>query len=206
MTLSYSLILSFSLQCKLNHLFKDDSFSGYLRSFFFTAWAAFKYMLEHSCVSLAGALLLLIAAITFVPSKVSRKKRVMIGVLHVSVHLTAALILMLLMELGVETCIRHKLLATSGQPSYFRLYVCFFGYLAAIHTSKVVCHRCRPGSVCAQFCPILSYYGEVSICWLWWNFLLRNLLWLSLFSTHHTSPLILLEIGYLVTGRARYAL
>ncbi|XP_048130397.1 uncharacterized protein LOC115757389 isoform X3 [Rhodamnia argentea] len=117
-------VLTFSMfpQCKLNHIFKDDSFSGHLRSFFFTVWTAFKYMLEHSYVSLAGALLLLIAAITFVPSKVSRKKRVMIGVLHVSVHLTAALILMLLMELGVETCIRHNLLATSGYHTLYQWY------------------------------------------------------------------------------------
>ncbi|KAI5354539.1 hypothetical protein L3X38_007434 [Prunus dulcis] len=34
----------------------------------------------------------------------------MIGVLHVSAHLAAALILMLLLELGVEMCIQHKLL------------------------------------------------------------------------------------------------
>lgn len=73
------------------------------------------YVLEHSYVSFAGALLLLIVAITFVPSKLSRKKRAMIGVLHVSAHLAAALILMLLLELGVETCIQHKLLATSGE-------------------------------------------------------------------------------------------
>ncbi|XP_039171243.1 uncharacterized protein LOC104449600 isoform X2 [Eucalyptus grandis] len=111
-----------SSRCKLNHIFKDDSFSGHLRSFFFTVWAAFKYMLVHSYVSLAGALLLLIAAITFVPSKVSRKKRIVIGVLHVSVHLTAALILMLLMEVSVETCIRHKLLATSGYHTLYQWY------------------------------------------------------------------------------------
>ena len=72
------------------------------------------YVLEHSYVSLSGVLLLLIVAITFVPSKLSRKKRVIIGMLHVSAHLASALILMMLLELGVETCIRHKLLATSG--------------------------------------------------------------------------------------------
>ncbi|KAL3735502.1 hypothetical protein ACJRO7_024599 [Eucalyptus globulus] len=117
-------VLTFSMfpQCKLNHIFKDDSFSGHLRSFFLTVWAAFKYMLVHSYVSLAGALLLLIAAITFVPSKVSRKKRIVIGVLHVSVHLTAALILMLLMEVSVETCIKHKLLATSGYHTLYQWY------------------------------------------------------------------------------------
>lgn len=72
------------------------------------------YMLEHSYVSLVGAVVLLIVAVTFVPSKVSRKKRVMIGVLHVSAHLAAALILMLLLELGVEMCVQHQLLGTSG--------------------------------------------------------------------------------------------
>lgn len=73
------------------------------------------YVLEHSFVSLTGVVLLLIMAIAFVPSKVSRKKRAIIGIIHVSAHLAAALILMLLMELGMETCIRHKLLATSGE-------------------------------------------------------------------------------------------
>lgn len=72
------------------------------------------YMLGRSYVSSAGAFVLLVIAITFVPSKVSRKRKAIIGILHVSAHLSAALILMLLMELGVETCIRHKLLATSG--------------------------------------------------------------------------------------------
>lgn len=45
----------------------------------------------------------------------SRKKRAIIGVVHVSAHLAAALILMVLLEIGVETCIRHNLLATSGK-------------------------------------------------------------------------------------------
>ena len=78
-------------------------------------WNAFIYMLQRSYISFAGALVLLIVAIAFVPSKVSRKKRAIIGIIHVSAHLAAALVLMLLLELGLETCIRHKLLATSGQ-------------------------------------------------------------------------------------------
>lgn len=98
---------------------QERSFSGHLRSFIGTVWSAFIYMLEHSYVSFAGALLLLIVAITFVPPKVSRKKRVIIGVLHVSAHLASALILMLLLELGVETCVQHKLLATSGDFFFF---------------------------------------------------------------------------------------
>lgn len=73
------------------------------------------YLLESSYVSLLGALVLLISAIAFVPSKMSRKKRIIIGLLHVSAHLTAALILLVLLELGVEICIQHDLLATSGQ-------------------------------------------------------------------------------------------
>ncbi|KAL0323083.1 UNVERIFIED_CONTAM: hypothetical protein Sangu_1927600 [Sesamum angustifolium] len=63
-----------------------------------------------------------VAAITFVPSKVSRKRKVMIGVLHVSAHLSAALILMLLLELGIDTCIRHNLLATSGYHTLYEWY------------------------------------------------------------------------------------
>lgn len=118
----FVLVFSMFPQCELNHMLQGDSVSGHLKSFFVTVWAAFKYLLEHSYVSLAGALLLLIVSVTFVPSKVSRKKRVMIGVLHVSAHLTAALILMLLMELGIETCIRHKLLATSGYHTLYQWY------------------------------------------------------------------------------------
>ena len=88
-------------------------------------WSGFIYILEHSYVSLAGVIFLLIAAYSFVPSKLSRKKRAIVGVLHVSAHLASALILMLLLEIGIETCIRHKLLATSGfilQP--FELFLC----------------------------------------------------------------------------------
>lgn len=68
-------------------------------------------------------LALLFAAFSFVPSKVSRKRRAMIGLLHLAAHMTAALILMLLMELAIETCIRHKLLATSGDLCSSLLYL-----------------------------------------------------------------------------------
>lgn len=85
-------------------------------------------MLGHSYVSLAGAVVLLIVAVTFVPSKVSRRKRVMIGVLHVSAHLAAALILMLLLELGVEMCVQHQLLGTSG--CHFLYVMGFFSVLS----------------------------------------------------------------------------
>ncbi|XP_015885478.1 uncharacterized protein LOC107420920 isoform X2 [Ziziphus jujuba] len=118
----FILVFSMFPQCKLDHILQDDTCSGHLRSFLGTVWNAFIYMLEHSYVSLAGALMLLVAAITFVPSKVSRKKRAIIGVIHVSAHLAAALILMLLLEIGVETCIRHNLLATSGYHSLYQWY------------------------------------------------------------------------------------
>lgn len=118
----FVLVFSMFPQCKLDHILQDDSFSGHLRSFFSTMWDAFMYMLEHSYVSLAGAMLLLMAAIIFVPPKLSRKKRVIIGILHVSAHLAAALVLMLLLELGVETCIRHRLLATSGYHTLYQWY------------------------------------------------------------------------------------
>ena len=86
-----------------------------------TVWSAFVYITERSYVSFTGVVMLLVAAIMFVPSKISRKRRILIGVLHVAAHLTAALILMLLLELGIETCIQHKLLATSGQ---LRMFFC----------------------------------------------------------------------------------
>ena len=73
------------------------------------------YLLGRSYVSSVSAFLLLVASVIFVPSKVCRKRRVLIGILHASAHLASALILMLLLELGVETCIRHKLLATAGE-------------------------------------------------------------------------------------------
>lgn len=116
-------------QCKLNHILQEDSFSGHLKSFFATVWGSFVYILEHSYVSFLGSLLLLVVAIAFVPSKVSRKKRGVIGILHVSAHLSAALILMLLLELGVETCIRHKLLATSGDI-FYAFFAVQYSYLS----------------------------------------------------------------------------
>ena len=95
-------------------------------------WSTFIYILERSYVSLAGVIILLIVAITFVPPKLSRKKRLIIGVLHVSAHLASALILMLLLELGVETCIRHKLLATSGEFFLENLLVSYYFLLQVI--------------------------------------------------------------------------
>ncbi|XP_026445875.1 uncharacterized protein LOC113346627 [Papaver somniferum] len=117
-------LLAFSVfpQCKVDHILRDAAFSDQLKSFFITVWHAFIYILEHSYASSAGALLLLITAICFVPSKLSRRKRAVIGFLHVSAHMAAALILMLLLELGVEMCIRHELLATSGYHTLYEWY------------------------------------------------------------------------------------
>ncbi|KAL0432477.1 UNVERIFIED_CONTAM: hypothetical protein Slati_2582000 [Sesamum latifolium] len=105
-------ILAFSVfpQCKLDHILQDDTFSGNVKSFFGTIWDIFIYMLGHSCRHHLCAF------------KVSRKRKVMIGVLHVSAHLSAALILMLLLELGIDTCIRHNLLATSGYHTLYEWY------------------------------------------------------------------------------------
>uniref|UniRef100_M1D7D5 Hydrolase/ protein serine/threonine phosphatase n=1 Tax=Solanum tuberosum TaxID=4113 RepID=M1D7D5_SOLTU len=89
-------------QCQLDHILKDDTFLGRLGTFFGKVWDLFVYMLGCSYVSAAGAILLLTIAIVFGPSKVSWKKRLLIGILHVSAHLATALIFMLLMELGVE--------------------------------------------------------------------------------------------------------
>ncbi|KVI06660.1 hypothetical protein Ccrd_014985 [Cynara cardunculus var. scolymus] len=89
--------------CKLDHILQDDTISGHIRSFFSTVWDAFMYMVGQSYISSVGAMLLLVAAISFVPSKVSRKRKIVIGVVHVLAHLAAALVLMLLMELGVIT-------------------------------------------------------------------------------------------------------
>ncbi|XP_076902544.1 uncharacterized protein LOC143557324 [Bidens hawaiensis] len=118
-------ILTFSMfpQCNLGHILqKDDTFSGHVRSFFSTIWDAFMYMLGQSYVSSTGALLLLVAAISFVPPKMSRKRRLVIALLHVSAHLSAALVLMLLMELGVQICVQHNLLATSGYHTLYEWY------------------------------------------------------------------------------------
>ncbi|KAK1302783.1 hypothetical protein QJS10_CPB12g01574 [Acorus calamus] len=118
----FVLVVSMFPQCKLDHIFKEESWTGRLQSFFDTMWMAFMYMVEHSYVSSAGTLVLTMVSYMFIPSKASRKRRAIIGVLHVSAHMTAALILMMLMELGIEICIRHRLLATSGYHTLYQWY------------------------------------------------------------------------------------
>ena len=111
----FSLSFNVPFQCELDHIFQVDSISGFSRAFFGTVWNAFMYVVNFSYVSLIAAGLFLIVAIAFVPSKVSWMTRVMIGFLHVSAHLAAALILILMLELGIETFVRLKLVETSGQ-------------------------------------------------------------------------------------------
>ena len=99
------------------------------------------YMLERSYVSLVGMLALTMATISFVPSKLSRKKRTIIGVLHASAHLTAALVLLMLLELGIEMCIRNQLLATSGVPFHLSVHLTaaqllLFLFLLIYHETK----------------------------------------------------------------------
>ncbi|XP_040998137.1 uncharacterized protein LOC121244173 [Juglans microcarpa x Juglans regia] len=118
----YMLVFSMIPQCELDHVFEVDSKLGFWRTCFRTLWNAFIYMLEHSYVSLGAATLLVVVAMAFIPSKVSWKKRVAIGILHVSAHLSAALILMLVLELGVGVLVHRKLLGTSGYHSLYRWY------------------------------------------------------------------------------------
>ncbi|XP_040998138.1 uncharacterized protein LOC121244175 [Juglans microcarpa x Juglans regia] len=118
----YMLVFSMIPQCELDHVFEVDSKLGFWRTCFRTLWNAFIYMLEHSYVSLGAAMMLVVVAMAFTPSKVSWKKRVAIGILHVSAHLSAALILMLVLELGVGVLVHHKLLGTSGYHSLYRWY------------------------------------------------------------------------------------
>ena len=73
-------------------------------------------MLGDSYVSLGVAMLLFLVAYKLAPSKVSCKNRIMIGVLHASVHLAAALIIMLTVEFSIETTVK-----TEGQ---FSLSLC----------------------------------------------------------------------------------
>ncbi|KAK3126151.1 hypothetical protein QOZ80_7AG0552370 [Eleusine coracana subsp. coracana] len=118
----FILVFSMFPQCNLVHILNEETWSGRLRSFSSTIWSALLYIFEHSYVSSVGSLTLLMASYSFVPSKLSRRKRAVIGGLHVLAHLTAALLLMLLLELGIEICIRNHLLATSGYHTLYEWY------------------------------------------------------------------------------------
>jgi hypothetical protein len=85
-------------------------------------WNVVFEILEHSYVSLAGVVTLLMVSFFFVPTKLSRRRRALLGFLHAVAHLTSAVILMLLMELAIEICIRNNLLATSGYHTLYEWY------------------------------------------------------------------------------------
>lgn len=102
------------IQCELNDIFKQNDIEEILIAFAKTICGAFIQMLGHSYVSMIGTLVLAILAISFVPVKVSQFKRIIIGLLHVIAHLVSAMTLMLLLEIGIETCVRYNHLGTSG--------------------------------------------------------------------------------------------
>lgn len=68
-------------------------------------------------MSLIATLLFLIVAVAFAPSKLSLKKRIMIGILHVFAHLAVSLLLMLALEVSIEWFVKSNLVETSGQFS-----------------------------------------------------------------------------------------
>uniref|UniRef100_A0A0D9WUM2 Calcineurin-like phosphoesterase domain-containing protein n=1 Tax=Leersia perrieri TaxID=77586 RepID=A0A0D9WUM2_9ORYZ len=118
----FILVFSMFPQCNLGHILNEETWSGRLGRFSSTIWTALLYIFEHSYISSVGSLTLLLASYSFVPSKLSRRKRAIIGGMHVLAHLTAALLLMLLLELGIEICIRNHLLATSGYHTLYDWY------------------------------------------------------------------------------------
>jgi predicted N-formylglutamate amidohydrolase len=102
------------IQCDSFHILHEDSWAGRINGFFTAMWNAVFEILERSYVSLGGVVTLLMVSFFFVPTKLSRRRRVLLGFLHAAAHLTSAVLLMLLMELAIEICIRNHLLATSG--------------------------------------------------------------------------------------------
>nr|ACG32346.1 hypothetical protein [Zea mays] len=108
-------------QCNLVHILNEETWSGRLKSFSGTIWCALPQIFWQSYVSSVGSLTLLMASYSFKPSKLSRMRRAIIGVLHVLAHFTATLLLMLLLELGTEICIRDHLLTSSGMPCHLVL-------------------------------------------------------------------------------------
>ncbi|CAK9191692.1 unnamed protein product [Sphagnum troendelagicum] len=118
----FILVFSMFPQCELDGVLQDVTMEGHMKAFWVTMGQAFVQMLGHSYVSVVVTLVLLMLAILFVPVKVSRRKRIVIGFLHVSAHLTAAMILMLLLEICVETCVRHNLLGNTGYHSLYQWY------------------------------------------------------------------------------------
>lgn len=118
----FILVFSMFPQCELDQVLRDDTMLGHVWEFGATMGRAFLDMLEHSYVSVTGALVLVILSIQFVPVKVSRSKRIVIGLLHFAAHLTSAIAYMILLEIGIEICVRHDLLGTSGYHSLYSFY------------------------------------------------------------------------------------
>ncbi|KAJ4785662.1 Calcineurin-like metallo-phosphoesterase superfamily [Rhynchospora pubera] len=118
----FILVFSMFPQCGVFNILHGDSWSGRMKTFFGIMWGAVLYIMERSYVSLLGMISLLVFAFMFVPTKLSRRRRVLIGFLHAAAHLSSALILMLLMELGIEICIKNRLLASSGYHTLYEWY------------------------------------------------------------------------------------
>ncbi|EFJ24167.1 hypothetical protein SELMODRAFT_102099 [Selaginella moellendorffii] len=120
--LYFVLVFSMFPQCDLDKFFQKNTFFGHTRQFFNTVGQVIYFLLEDSYVSLGGLFGMLILAVLFVPGKVSRKKKFLIGFLHCCVHLIVAIGLLLLLELGIETCVRHGLLGNAGYHTLYEWY------------------------------------------------------------------------------------
>ncbi|XP_006657430.1 uncharacterized protein LOC102702861 [Oryza brachyantha] len=118
----FVLVFSMFPQCDSFRILHEDSWGDRVNSFFTAMWNVVFEILEHSYVSLAGVVTLLMVSFFFVPTKLSRRRRAMLGFLHAAAHLTSAVLLMLLMELAIEICIRNNLLATSGYHTLYEWY------------------------------------------------------------------------------------
>ncbi|GBG67636.1 hypothetical protein CBR_g765 [Chara braunii] len=110
------------LQCDLDPIFNQERLRGRAREFFRTELRAVRFLLEESYVSIVGTLVFLGLAIYFVPTKLERKRRIALGITHFLSHLLAAFALMLMLEVGVEVCVRHELLGTSGYHTLYEWY------------------------------------------------------------------------------------
>ncbi|PAN10931.1 hypothetical protein PAHAL_2G125800 [Panicum hallii] len=118
----FVLVFSMFPQCDSFRILHEDSWAGRVNGFFVAMWNAIFEILERSYVSLAGVVTLLMVSFFFVPTKLSRRRRALLGFLHAAAHITSAVLLMLLMELAIEICIRNHLLATSGYHTLYEWY------------------------------------------------------------------------------------
>lgn len=134
-----------------------------MKAFWVTMGQAFVQMLGHSYVSVVVTLVLLMLAILFVPVKVSRRKRIVIGFLHVSAHLTAAMILMLLLEICVETCVRHNLLGNTGTISGLTT---MYQHCSHESQSSQAHSRTKDPSICSHVGPLLCLCTQ-DLSFLW---------------------------------------